>query len=158
MFFKVSRRNQLRTSDQYTIQRTHRRSGFTLVELIAVIVIIGILASVVAFRTRSYMVVSRQNAAKLDLSRLVQAIDTFEATHSRYPNNEEGLEILTTKGDDLVDGIIKSVPLDPWKNPYQYNNPGANSAYEVICLGADGREGGEGADRDLSSEKLDRTE
>ena len=133
-----------------------RRSAFTLVELIAVIVIIGILASVVAFRTRSYLVVSKQNAAKLDVSRIVQAVDTYYATHDRYPNNEEGLEALTQKDAVFEDGVLKQIPLDPWKRPYQYNSPGSNSAYEVICLGADGREGGEGADRDITSDDLDR--
>ena len=133
-----------------------RSGGFTLVELIAVIVIIGILASVVAFRTRSYLVVSKQNAAKLDVSRIAQAIDTYYATHDRYPNNEEGLRVLTEQDAAFEEGILKTIPLDPWKRPYQYNSPGSNSAYEVICLGADGREGGEGADRDISSDELDR--
>lgn len=132
------------------------KHGFSLIELVVVIVIIGILASLVAFRTRSYLVVSKQNAAKLDISRFVQAIDTYYAAHDAYPSNEAGLELLTAKGDMFVDGIVKSIPLDPWKNPYQYNSPGADSAYEVICLGADKREGGEGADRDISSEDLDR--
>ena len=137
--------------------RSFAAAGFSLVELLVVIVIIGILASLVAFRTRSYLVVSKQNAAKLDISRIVQAIDTYYATHDRYPSNDEGLEILTAKDEVFVDGILKSIPLDPWSNPYQYNSPGADSAYEVICLGADKREGGEGADRDLSSEELDRS-
>lgn len=146
MFFKADRKNRRRTR------------GFTLVELIAVILIIGMLATVVAFRTRSYMIVSKQNAAKLDVSRMVQAVDTFYATHDRYPNNEEGLDVLTQKDAAFAEGILKAIPLDPWKRAYQYNSPGVNSAYEVICLGADGREGGEGADRDISSDDLDRRE
>lgn len=133
-----------------------RLRGFTLVELIAVIVIIGILASVVAFRTRSYLIVSKQNAAKLDVSRIAQAIETYYAMHDRYPNNDEGLEILTRKDVGFEAGILKQIPLDPWKRNYQYNSPGSSSAYEIICLGADGREGGEGANRDITSDDLDR--
>jgi len=132
-----------------------RRYAFSLVELIVVVVIIGILAGLVAVKTRSYLVASKQNAAKVEIRKIVDAVDAYHAINDRYPSNEEGLQVLTVKSESFVDGYLNEVPLDPWKNAYQYNSPGAESAFEVICLGADGREGGEGANRDISSEDLD---
>lgn len=139
-------------------RRAARRRGFSLVELIVVMVIIGLLASLVVFRTRSYLIASKRNAARAEIARIVQAIDSFYAVTDRYPTNDEGLEVLIQPSDDFPDGLLNKVPLDPWKHPYEYNNPGRSSAYEVICLGADGREGGEKADRDISSEDLDQDE
>lgn len=138
--------------------RLHCRGGFSLVELLVVMVIIGILASLVAFRTRSYIIASKQNAAKAEIAKIVQALETFYAAHDRYPTNEEGLEVLTVGSEQFTDGILNKVPLDPWKHAYQYNSPGRNGPFEVICLGADGREGGEGGDRDFSSDDLDESE
>jgi general secretion pathway protein G len=132
------------------------RCGFTLVEVMVVMVIIGILASLVTYRVRSYLVVSKQNAAAAEIAKIAQALDTFYAATDRYPTNEEGLAVLTQKSAAFTDGILNKMPLDPWKHPYQYICPGRKSAYEVICLGADGREGGEGADRDISSESLEQ--
>src|SRR5688572_33234548 len=129
--------------------RSKPRRGFSLVEVLVVMVIIGILASLVVFRTRSYLIVSKQNAAKVEIARLVQALESFYSVHDRYPTNEEGIEILATNSDEFPDGILNKVPDDPWRHPYQYNSPGEKSPFEVICLGADGREGGEGADRDI---------
>ncbi|MFZ5832003.1 MAG: type II secretion system major pseudopilin GspG, partial [Planctomycetota bacterium] len=105
--------------------------AFTLVEMIVVIVLIGLLASVVAFRTRSYMLVGKQNTARAEIARLVQALDTYYATHDRYPSNEEGLAALVAKSETFPDGIIDKVPLDPWKHPYQYVSPGRDAPYEV---------------------------
>jgi len=135
--------------------RTTRR-GFSLVEVLVVMVIIGILASLVVFRTRSYLIVSKQNAAKVEIARLVQALETFYSVHDRYPSNDEGIEVLATKSDQFPDGILNKTPDDPWRHAYQYNSPGENGPFEVICLGADGREGGEGADRDIHSDDLDK--
>lgn len=138
---------------------THRqrgvRTGFSLVELIVVMVIIGMLATMVVFRTRSYLIISKQNAAKMEIAKMSEALETFYAMSDRYPTNEEGLVVLSQSTDNLPDGILNKLPLDPWKRDYQYNSPGKTSAYEIICLGADGREGGEAADMDISSEDLD---
>jgi general secretion pathway protein G len=130
-------------------------SGFSLVELIVVMVIIGMLATMVVFRTRSYLIVSKQNAAKMEISRISEALETYYAMSDRYPTNEEGLVVLSQDSENFPDGILNKLSVDPWKSDYQYNSPGRNSAYEVICLGADGREGGEGADKDISSEDVD---
>ncbi len=133
-----------------------RRNGFSLVELIVVMVIIGLLASLVVFRTRSYLIVSKQNAAKAEIARIVQALETFYSVYGRYPTNDEGIEILAQPSDEFEDGLLNKTPLDPWRRPYVYNNPGRKSAFEVICLGADGREGGTGADKDISSDDVER--
>ena len=126
-------------------------SGFSLVELIVVMVIIGLLTSLVAIRTRSYLIASKQNAAKAEISTIVTAIETFYADQSRYPTNDEGIAVLTVPTAAFPDGFLTNVPTDPWKHSYEYVSPGSEGPYEVVCLGGDGREGGEGADRDISS-------
>jgi general secretion pathway protein G len=130
------------------------RAAFSLVELMVVVVIIGLLSSLVAVQTRSYLIASKQNAAKAEIRTMVDAMETFFLNQSRYPTNEEGVAILTKGTASYPDGFLKKVPTDPWGRPYEYNSPGAYSPFEIICLGADGREGGEGADADISSEAL----
>ena len=137
--------------------RHRQSSGFTLVELLVVMVIIGMLASLVVFKTRSYLIASKRNAAKAEIAKIVQAVESFYAAHDRYPTNDEGLEILASGTDVFPDGLLNKVPSDPWSNPYQYNSPGQSSPFEVICLGADGREGGEQAAGDISSDHLEGT-
>jgi general secretion pathway protein G len=133
-----------------------RNSAFSLVELIVVMVIIGLLASLVAIRTRSYLISSKQNAARAEIATIVKALETFYADQSRYPTNEEGIAILAEPTASFPAGFLDKVPNDPWKNPYEYVSPGSNGPYEVLCLGGDGREGGEGADLDISSDDLDQ--
>ncbi|MEM7475751.1 MAG: type II secretion system major pseudopilin GspG [Planctomycetota bacterium] len=132
-----------------------RNKAFSLVELIVVMVIIGLLASLAAIRTRSYLIASKQNAAKAEIATIVQAIESFYADQSRYPTNEEGIDVLIAPTAQFPDGFLVKVPSDPWKNSYEYVSPGATGPYEVICLGGDGREGGEGGDLDISSEDLE---
>jgi general secretion pathway protein G len=131
------------------------RNGFSLVELMVVVVIIGILSTLVAVQTRSYLIASKQNAAKAEIATFVNAIESFYADQSRYPTTEEGLEILTKGTPTFSSGFIKKTSLDPWGRSYEYISPGTKSPFEIICLGADGREGGEGGDRDISSEDID---
>jgi len=120
-----------------------------------VIVLIGLLAGAVTLATRSYLVSGKQSVAKLEISKICEALDTFYAVYDRYPTNDEGLEVLAEPSEKFEDGLLNKVPLDPWSNPYEYVHPARDAAYEVISYGADGREGGEGADRDLSSRDLD---
>ncbi len=135
-----------------------RRGAFSLVELIVVMVILGMLAGLVAVRTRGYLISSRQHTAKTQIAEIVKAIETFYADQGRYPTTDEGLEILTEGTTTWPDGFLPKVPLDPWKNAYEYVSPGSNEAFEVISLGADGREGGEGENQDFSSESLDSSD
>ncbi|MGI9470655.1 MAG: type II secretion system major pseudopilin GspG [Rubripirellula sp.] len=131
-----------------------RRRGFSLVELIVVMVILGMLAGLVAVRTRGYLVSSKQNAAKTEIANIVKAVETFYADQGRYPTTDEGIEILARGTDSWPDGFLNKVPLDPWKNAYEYISPGSTQPYEVISLGADGREGGDGENKDFTSESL----
>ena len=128
--------------------------GFTLLEIMIVIVIIGLLAGVVTINVRSYLTKAKQNTAKQEIATLVFALDSFYATYDRYPSNEEGLAILTRPTSKLPEPLLSGEPIDPWNRPYQYNYPGSNGPFEVICYGADGREGGEGVDADISSNNL----
>ncbi|MCC9599473.1 type II secretion system major pseudopilin GspG [Stieleria sp. JC731] len=142
------------------IQPIHRhrkrsRHAFSLVELIVVMVILGMLAGLVAIRTRGYLVNSRKNAVKAEIATIVKALDTFRLDQGRFPTEDEGLQILTEPTTTWEEGFLSKVPVDPWKTPYQYFVTG--DGFEVISLGADGREGGEGEDADFSSEMLDES-
>ena len=128
-----------------------KRRAFTLVELMVVLVIIALLSGVVTLSVRGYLLTSKQNIAKVEISKLIQALDTFYATFDRYPSNEEGLAILAARTAEFPEGILSFVPKDPWKHPYEYRSPGSIEPYEVICFGADHRDGGEGGDRDITS-------
>ncbi|MCO8121767.1 type II secretion system major pseudopilin GspG [Stieleria sp. TO1_6] len=134
-------------------QRTPpRRSAFSLVELIVVMVILGMLAGLVAVRTRGYLVNSRKNAVKTEIATILKSLETFRIDQGRYPTEDEGLQILSQPTDTWPEGFLTKVPRDPWKNPYLYFV--SDDGCEVISLGADGREGGEGEDGDFSSEML----
>ena len=128
--------------------------GFSLVELMVVMVILGMLAGLVAVKTRGFLITGKQGAAKTQISSFVQAIDMFYAQQGRYPTTDEGLEILKEPNAATGESYLPKIPIDPWKNPYEYVSPGSTQPYEVVSLGADGREGGEGENTDISSETL----
>jgi len=134
-------------------RRRNARKAFSLVEVMIVIVIIGMLATVVTVSVRSYINKARQNTARHEIATIIEALDTFYSIYSRYPTNEEGVEILARSSEKLPDPLLSKLPVDPWGNHYQYNDLGRGD-YEVICYGADGREGGDGIDADISSKDL----
>lgn len=136
------------------LRRPHYRSAFSLVELMVVIVIIGMLSGVVTVSVRSYLISSKQNVARLEVSKLSQAVDTFYVTFDRYPTSQEGLAVLASRSDAFPEGLINFVPVDPWGQPYEYVSPGRIRPYEIISYGADRREGGSGADMDIRSDEL----
>lgn len=135
---------------------TIRRAGFTLVELMVVIVLIGLLAGAVTLATRSYLVSGKQAVVRMEISKVSQAVDTFYTAYDRYPTSDEGIAILTQPSTKFEQGLLSKLPVDPWGRPYEYLQPGRDAPYEIISYGADGREGGEGADRDLSSRDVER--
>ncbi len=139
-------------------KRTHRRArGFSLVEIMIVIVIIGLLAGVVTVNVRSYLTKAKQNVARQDIAVIAQALDSHWAEHGHYPTNDEGIAVLTRPDATGGESLLKAGQLnDPWGHPYQYNSPAArsDSPYEVFSLGADGKDGGQGGDADISSDDL----
>ncbi len=119
------------------------RRGFSLIEVMVVVVILGLLAGAVALKVGDYMRTAQQNRAKSDIATIVDAVETHYLTHSRYPTPDEGLDPLPLKSRN-----------DPWGRPYLYSVPGQEGPFEVYTLGADNREGGEGADADVYSWQL----
>lgn len=118
--------------------------AFSFIEVMFVILIIGLLAGAVAMKVGGYMDKAKLNRAKSDIAVMINAIESHYAESGQYPSNDEGLGILPIKNTN-----------DPWGRPYQYNHPGRSEPYEVICYGADGREGGDGANSDITSEMLE---
>lgn len=130
------------------------RSGFTLLEIMVVLVIIGLLAGVITINVRNYLATAKQNTAKMEVATICDALDTYFTVFNRYPSNEEGLGILAQATDKLSEPLLIHIPMDPWGHAYQYNVPGRDGPYEVISFGADGREGGQGVDADVASWNL----
>lgn len=138
----------------------NRRSsdrGFTLIEVLIVMVILGLLAALVGPRMFGKVGKSRQKAAKAQIALFETALDTYRLDTSKYPTTDQGLEALRVKpsGVERWDGpyLPKDVPLDPWGHRYVYRCPGEHGDFDIISLGADGAEGGEGEDEDVASWK-----
>ncbi len=129
-----------------------QRRALTLVELMVVVVILGILATTVTISVRDYLVSGKRNAAKQEISQIVAALELFYIENDRYPTNEEGLALLRERTDQHPDGLLRGGDLnDPWGHPYEYVYPGRHGTFDLVCYGADGVEGGSGADADLNS-------
>ena len=122
--------------------------GFTLVELMVVIVILGLLATVVVINVLPAQDTARIKKAEADVALLEQAAEMYRLNHLNYPSTGEGLGALVSGG------FIKRLPDDPWGNPYRYAAPGGEGrAFDIYSTGADGREGGEGNDADIGNWK-----
>lgn len=131
-----------------------KRNGFTLVELLVVMVILGLLAALVVPRYVAKEKKGRYQAAKVQLELLGQALDQFRLDTGRYPTTAEGLNALVSNpGIPGWDGpyLKKGVPLDPWGRPYIYQSPGSHGDYDLLSYGADGAPGGEGENKDITS-------
>jgi general secretion pathway protein G len=124
--------------------QARRTRGFSFIEIMVVVVIIGLLAGAVALKVGDYMDTAKTNRARSDLATIVDAVEAYQLKNGRYPANEEGLDKLPLKNCT-----------DPWGHPYEYNSPAQNEPYEVVSYGADGRKGGDGVNADLYSWQLD---
>jgi general secretion pathway protein G len=132
--------------------------GFTLVEIMVVVVILGILGAMVAPKLFGHVGQSKVAAAKVDIATVIQALKLYKLDNQRYPTTEQGLQALITRPTSgpaangwKEGGYLDKLPKDPWGNPYQYLQPGIKGEIDVFSLGADGQPGGAGEDADIGS-------
>jgi len=132
--------------------------GFTLIEIMVVMVILGILASLVVPKIMSRPDEARAVAARQDIASIQQALKLYKLDNLRYPSTEQGLQALVTKPTTnplpknwKSDGYLERLPKDPWGASYMYLNPGLHGEIDIMSLGADGAAGGEGNDADIGS-------
>lgn len=132
-----------------------RACGFTLVELLVVLVILGLLAGLVGPRVLDQLGGAKVKTAGVQISDLEQAAELFKLDVGRFPTNEEGLDVLVSRPAAATGWngpyLKGAVPLDPWGRPYQYENPGKRAQIEIFSLGADGAPGGEGENADIGN-------
>jgi general secretion pathway protein G len=114
----------------------------------------AIVAAIVTVSVRPLMLKGKQDAARAEVGNICNALEAYYGVYGTYPTNQEGLAVLRRKTEKINEALLTQEPIDPWGHPYQYNAPGREGPYEVICFGADGREGGAGGDKDIVSWNL----
>jgi len=137
---------------------SRRSAGFTLIEILVVIVILGILAALIVPRVMDRPDQARVTAARADLAAIIGALKLYKLDNGTYPSPEQGLEALVKMPERgeiprnwKPGGYLERLPADPWGSDYQYLNPGIRGEVDVLSLGADRRPGGEGYDADIGS-------
>jgi general secretion pathway protein G len=136
--------------------RRRNQGGFTLIEIMVVIVILGVLAALVVPKVMSRPDEARVVAAKQDVAAVMQALKLYRLDNQRYPTGEQGLQALVQKPTTAPipnnwKAYLDRLPNDPWGKPYQYLNPGVRGEIDVFSFGADGQSGGTGTDADVGS-------
>jgi len=141
-----------------TLRNARASFGFTLIEVMVVIVILGILAALIVPRVLERPDEARVIAAKNDIAAVLQALKLYRLDNQRYPTSEQGLVALVAKPTQAPappnwkpNGYLERLPNDPWGHPYQYLNPGLRGEIDVFSFGADGAPGGTGVDADIGS-------
>jgi general secretion pathway protein G len=142
----------------HTLRLRRRHAGFTLIEIMVVIVILGVLAALVVPRVLERPDEARAVAAKSDIAAIMAALKLYRLDNQRYPTGEQGLDALVRKPEAppvppnwKPGGYLEKLPKDPWGSPYQYLNPGLKGEIDVYSLGADRQPGGSGVDADIGS-------
>ncbi|MCG5529282.1 type II secretion system major pseudopilin GspG [Halorhodospira halochloris] len=139
-------------------RRSH--SGFTLIEIMVVVVILGILAGIVVPRIMDRPDSARVEAAKQDIRSIESALNLYRLDNNHYPSTDQGLEALVEEPTGSPEprnwqGYLDRVPTDPWGNEYQYMNPGEHGDIDIYSLGADGEPGGEGVNAEIGNWEID---
>ena len=153
-----SRRFEMQPSPSSLAHRARRRlsAGFTLIELMVVLVIIGVLAALIVPNVLDRADDARSTAARTDVTNIMQALKLYRLDNQRYPTAEQGLQALIAKPSagpvpNNWRPYLEKLPNDPWGRPYQYLGPGIKGEVDVMSFGADGQSGGEGKDADIGS-------
>ena len=146
------------TSPTFSLPSVRQRlsAGFTLIELMVVLVIIGVLAALIVPNVLDRADDAGATAAKTDVNNLMQALKLYKLDNQRYPTAEQGLQALLHKPTtgpvpSNWKSYLDKLPNDPWGRPYQYLNPGVKGEIDVMSFGADGQPGGEGKNADVGS-------
>lgn len=142
-----------RTTEMKEIGRKHER-GFSLIELLIVMLILGLLASLVGPKMFGKLGMAKQKTAKTQIEMLMTSLDSYRLDIGSYPSQQEGLESLVRNtGDDKWNGpyLAKAVPQDPWGNDYNYENPGQHGEIDIYSYGADDQPGGDSENADVNS-------
>ena len=139
-----------------TAGQTDREAGFSLLEIMIAITILGLLATIVVINVLPAQDQAMVQKARTDIATLEQALDAYRLDMRQYPTSEEGLQALVEAPRDATGnyregGYIRRLPDDPWGNPYQYAYPGEHGMFDIWSLGRDGREGGEDLDADIGN-------
>jgi len=149
---------QLRSSFRPRTLARRAAHGFTLIEIMVVVVILGILAALVVPKIMSRPDEARIIAAKQDIASISQALKLYRLDNGRYPTTEQGIGALVTKpttepipNNWKTGGYLERLPKDPWGHPYQYLNPGVRGEVDIFSFGADGQPGGTGNDADIGN-------
>ena len=137
-------------------RRLRRSAGFTLIEMMVVLVIIGVLAALIVPNVLDRTDDARATAARTDVHNVMQALKLYKLDNLRFPTAEQGLQALvarptTAPAPTNWKPYLEKLPNDPWGRPYQYLNPGVQGEVDVMSFGADGQSGGEGKDADIGS-------
>jgi general secretion pathway protein G len=141
----------------------NRHSGFTLIEIMVVVVILAVLGALVVPKVLENVDKARVSRAQSDIRAIETALDLYRLDNFKYPTTEQGLQALVTQPVDPTitnyrsGGYLPTLPKDPWNNPYQYVSPGADGRdYDITSYGRDGKPGGEGYDADISTTTLEQ--
>ena len=139
-------------------ERQLKRKGFTLVEVLVVVVILGLLAALVVPRVVGRGEDAKRTAAAVQIREIEQALEMYRLDSSLYPSTAQGLEALVTKPSIPPEprkyregGYLRKLPADPWGGPFVYRRPGDHGEYDLFSLGADGEEGGDGPGKDITN-------
>lgn len=139
-------------------ERRNKQAGFSLIELIVVLVILGLLATIVGPKVMDRMKGAKREIAKVQIAEIEQALELFSFDVGHFPQGNEGLQALIANpgGDQWKGPYLKkgAVPKDPWSREYVYRCPGQHGDYDLYSLGADGQEGGEGDNADVTNWNL----